>query len=452
MKILLINPPRSTRNLIRDYAPEEMKPMLEKMGIVAPPLSLCSLAGNLKDFEVDVFDLKAEFDLHLISNNEEAIARKLQEFKPDIVGVSVLTSEYNGTCKLLLQVKQYDPGILTVVGGIHPVLAPGDFNLPCVDLLLFGHGKKIFREIVLERERKGDFSSISNIAVVRDGKLHYTPFRNLYDTPEDLLSHVYADRSLVAKYDQAYATGPMRLPMSLIETSYGCDFRCNFCSIWPMHKGNYAVRDIDHIVSEIRETMTGYPLIRFADANSMGDIAYTHRLFERVIKEDLKKAFIADIRNDTAALHPDLISKASEAGLKVSITGIESIKNDELDSYNKQSSRDIILRSLEVFQNNNIQVRGLFIIRPDYTEKDFDDLEKFSRENNLGISALTVLTPFPGTALYNEVKDKIVIKDYDYYNLHNSVVKTALPEEEFYRRISALGLCMRSASAPYKNG
>ena len=53
-------------------------------------------------------------------------------------------------------------------------------------------------------------------------------------------------------------------------------------------------------------------------------------------------------------------------------------------------------------------------------------------------SALTILTPFPGTEQWDELQDQIVIRDYDYYNLTNCVLKTKLPEDKFYEHIAEI--------------
>ena len=56
--------------------------------------------------------------------------------------------------------------------------------------------------------------------------------------------------------------------------------------------------------------------------------------------------------------------------------------------------------------------------------------------NPIHNTALTILTPFPGTEQWDELYDQIVIKDYDYFNLTNCVLKSKLPEDEFYNQIA----------------
>lgn len=437
MRVLLVNPPKSPKNLIAYYAPDSIKPELSKIGLIGPPLSLCAIAGNLSDFEVEIFDMKAEYDLGLQQEMEEAINKKFAEFKPDIVGVSILTSDYNRGCKILQLAKAYSPEILTVAGGVHASLCPGHFGLPYIDIVIKGHGKKIFREIVLAKQSGTSYHRIPNIYVQSNGVMEFTRTVNFHKSPEDILSYIPSDRSLIKKYDDAYRVGIKKEKLTLIESSYGCPSKCNFCSIWPVNNGNYINRNLDNVINEMK-TLEDYDVVRFVDANIMGDIQYANQLFDRLIKENIHKKLVMDIRNDTAVNHPELIAKAVEAGLGVAIVGMESERDEDLEFFNKESSRDIVLKSIDVFRKFGVDIRGLFIVNPDYTEEDFERLDNFLRQNELKYAALTVMTPFPGTPLYQSVKDQIINYDLDYYNLFNSVFKTKLPEEEFYKRIAQI--------------
>jgi radical SAM superfamily enzyme YgiQ (UPF0313 family) len=81
---------------------------------------------------------------------------------------------------------------------------------------------------------------------------------------------------------------------------------------------------------------------------------------------------------------------------------------------------------------------GDFIVSPDYTSQEFIDLEEFIVANGIQVPVLSVLTPIPGTPLYEKMKERIVIRDLDFYTFLNSVVPTALPEKDFYMTFSEL--------------
>lgn len=431
MKILLINPPKSPINLIYQYAAEDMKNKISKIGLIGPPHSLCSIAGNLTDFTVDILDLKAEYDLGLKEDAVQYVSQRINEFNPDIVGMTVITSDYNSAIKILKGIKKTNSKILTIVGGIHPSLCPEDFLLDCIDIIIKGVGKKIFRDIVEAYEKRYNLSKIPNIILRQNRNFYFTTCENLFSDKSQLLSQRYSNRSLIKKYDNAYKAGMTNEPMAFIETSLGCPSRCNFCTIWPVNGGNYFIRSIDDVIGELK-TMKDYKVIRFVDAHTMGNVQYADALFDAIIKEKLDKVFVMDVRADTAVNHPNLIKKAAKAGLKAAIVGIESFDEKELDFYNKNLSQNTILKAIDVFFKNDVHVRGVCMVQPDYDDDKFYRLSSFLQKTGLEHSSFTVMTPVPGTQLYDQLKDKVTIKNLDYYNYFNSVFETRLPEEEFY--------------------
>ena len=80
----------------------------------------------------------------------------------------------------------------------------------------------------------------------------------------------------------------------------------------------------------------------------------------------------------------------------------------------------------------------LIIISPDYTEQKFDKLGAFVKQQQIDLPMHTILTPLPGTELYQQMKGQIILHDLDYYTLTNAVLPTALPPRKFYERYAEL--------------
>jgi hopanoid C-3 methylase len=436
LRILLLSPPGSEKNLINSHAEGfDVRRFLP----VGPPHALCSLAGNLKEHDVEIVDYKAEYALGLDAPLEEVLLDKVAEFKPALVGITVVTSEYNVAMQMLEAIKKHDQRILTVVGGVHVSLCPGDFERSFIDIAVFGPGKSIFRSIVDCFGKKEDFSNIPNICINKNGSFVYTKRKNLFQCPGELLSDVSADRSLISQYIDAYHVGsePNRNAMGFIETSYGCPNKCSFCSIWPAHQGHYHERDAESIVNELK-MLHEYKVVRFIDANTMGNIDHITTVMDRIMQENFNYYYMMDIRSDTAAEHEDIIKQAAEMGVVIAIVGLETVNDNELHYYKKQATLSNNLKAIEIFHKYNINMRASFLIQPTYLEKNFLELKKFVTENELKHSVFSIMTPFPGTSLYREYQDKIVIKDLSYYNLLNSVLPTSLPEDEFYKMMTFL--------------
>jgi radical SAM superfamily enzyme YgiQ (UPF0313 family) len=438
MKILLINPPRSPENNILKFAPEEARRFIHKK-LIGPPLGLLTIAAAVKDHDVTVFDTKGEYDLAPETPPLDTLVRKLVEkYQPDLVGVTAITSEFDFCVDICRTVKQIDPSILTVAGGLHATLCPGDFTNPAFNVVIPGQCPHIFREVVRVKEAGGLLESIPGILINTIAGLKRTAGKPApWDTAD--ADYLMPDRSHLQRWIGTYKVGNSPFPSTYVFTSLGCPYKCTFCSIWTQFKGKYYQRTVESLITELK-TIDEYPVVRFADANTVVDEQFMLQLFKRIEEEGIKKTFIMDIRADIAASRPDIIEKLARGGLKVVICGFESFRDEELKKYHKDSPAVDNQEAVKVFEKNGIMVRGNYVVPPDYNVKDFEALAEYADRNRVVYAGYTVLTPMPGTVYYKQVKDQIIDHNYRKYNFFNSVMKTTLPHDEFHTRIGSLWL------------
>ena len=310
MKILLINPPRSPENSILKFAPEEVKPFIHKK-LIGPPLGLLTIAAALTDHDVTLVDMKGEYDLHLDTPILEIYTKQLLELvKPDMVGVTVITSEFDYAMQILGICKQYSPEILTVAGGLHVTLCPEDFNDHPVDVLCPGQSVGTFRKLAEYFEKRKPFNSIGGIWVRNEGRLEPTKVETEpWDSADK--DFILPDRTYLKKWISTYKVGNSPYPSTYLFTSLGCPYKCTFCSIWCQFNGAYSQRNIESVIEELK-ALNDYPVVRFADANTIVDAGFIDKLFDRIAEEGIKKTFVMDIRTDTAANNPLLIAKTGQ--------------------------------------------------------------------------------------------------------------------------------------------
>ena len=438
MKILLINPQRSPENGILRHAPEETKAFIHKK-LIGPPLGLLTIAGALNDYDVSLIDMKGEYDLNPDTPSLETFTLQLLEkTKPDLVGVTVITSEFDYAMQIFRVCRKVSPEILTIAGGLHATLCTKDFNRPEVDIVCPGQSAGVFRKIVEYKEKNKSLLLIGGILINGPEGLKLTPAAI---TPWDAAhkDFIMPARHLLKKWISTYKVGNSPDPATYIFTSLGCPYKCTFCSIWCQFNGEYRQRHIESIIRELK-TLDDYPVVRFADANTIVDVRFIDRLFDRIQEENIHKAFVMDIRTDTAANNPLLIKKLAKAGLKVVICGFESCNNEELKKYNKGSESQMIGRSIQVFHDNDVMIRGNYVIPPSYNNDDFQAIATYASSHEVVYAGYTVLTPMPGTVFHESVKDRITDHDYRKYNFFNAVMKTTLPPEEFYEKTARLWL------------
>ncbi len=436
MKILLINTPRSPHNGILEHASEQARPFIHKK-LIGPPLGLLTVAEAVKDHDVVFIETKGEYDLNPDTPPLAAFVREIIEREqPDIVATTVIASEFYDGMEILRVAKQVNPEIVTVAGGLHATLCPQDFAGKPVDIVCPGESAHVFREVVQALEQGRPLQQIGGIYLNDGQEYRFTgpAERECLSATKDFLM---PDRRLLARWRETYKVGKSPDPATYVFTSLGCPYRCTFCSIWPQYGGAYRQREVESVIEELKRC-DDYPVVRFADANSMVGEEFLSKLFDRIDEEGIRKFFIMDLRVDAVAKHPKLVEKLAKGGLKVVICGFESFRNEELRHYNKSSQAEFIREAIEIFHQNGIMIRGNYVVPPDYTEDDFSALQEYASSHRVVYAGYTILTPMPGTPYYEEQKDRIIDNDLSKYNFFNSVMKTELEPEDFYRRVGDL--------------
>jgi radical SAM superfamily enzyme YgiQ (UPF0313 family) len=222
-----------------------------------------------------------------------------------------------------------------------------------------------------------------------------------------------------------------------VATAFGCTHRCLFCSIPNMTGGRYLSHGVEAVLRDVR-LLTDVPLIRLVDANTFGDVKIAEMLGHRIIAADLKKHIVADVRADTVVRHPELFRVWRQAGLAAAVIGFEEISDERLAQWNKRTEVATNVAAMAILKDLGIRIIGDFIIAPDYAAADFDRLEQFVETHDIDLPLPAILTPIPGTPLYEKWQAKITIHDLDYYTFTNAVIPTRMPEKEFYQAYSAL--------------
>ena len=419
MKILLINPPNSGRSI-----PEERYGITSVKQIFrGEPLALEVLAGNLGDHELRILDLKV---------NPDGLEAELNAFTPDIVALTAMTCEAQTVLRLATQIKQKRQTTV-VVGGVHASADPDFFNCEQIDWIVVGLGKQSFSELVQALETKVD----QNIpGVVRTAPGTPLSFQPRKFSRNDLAEQHPPRYDLVEPYRPQYVLQTLGLQLGFVASAAGCPYDCSFCCISALTDGRYLTATIATVIRDIQQLQT--PVIRLVDANTFGNPQHALQLADAIESAGFKKQFLADVRSDTVVRHPELLKRWKEIGLRAVVIGFEEIDDTALGAMNKKSSAAINLQAIEILHRIGLTIVGDFIISPDYTEQQFDKLGDFVKQQQIDLPMHTILTPLPGTDLYRQLREKILIHDLDYYTLTNAVLATRLDEELFYQRYAAL--------------
>lgn len=418
MKVLLIQPKKPEKAIGgEDFA-------------IFEPLSLEYLASGIKDnHDVRILDMRIEDDLDSLLNR----------YQPDVVGITAYTVHVNVAKALTEKIKEINSKIFTVVGGHHATVAPEDFTTPFIDLVVMGEGVFTFRELIDRLEENQDIEGIPGTAYKKSGEIVINEKRDI----DDLDSFPFPDRELTRKYRGHYFSEWMR-PLASIRTSKGCHFKCNFCALWKLTGGKYLTRTPESIIDELQSINEDY--IFFADDESLLDVDRMNTLADLIKQRGIKKRYFLYGRSDTIVKHPDLIEKWKDIGLERVFVGLEFFRDADLKEIRKGSTAENNTKAIKILQSLDIDIFPNFMVRPDFDRSDFIEFRKYCLNLNLEFIGFSVMTPLPGTDLYEEVKNKLITTNYDYYDFFHTHLPTKLPLKEFYREYASLFSKSRSIS------
>jgi radical SAM superfamily enzyme YgiQ (UPF0313 family) len=405
MKILLIEPDKA-----------QVVIGSEDFSIYEPLALEYVAAGIVKDHEVEILDLRFE-------NNLEDV---LQNFSPDVVGITAYTVQINIVKSLFKKIKLWDPKILTVVGGHHATIMPEDFISDDIDVIVIGEGVFTFREIVNRYEKGMDFESIPGIAISNNGILKKSDPVKIVD----LDVFPFPERQLTKKYRRYYYSYWMK-PLASIRTSKGCPYRCNFCAMWKLADGRYYKRSAQKIVEELESIDEKY--VFFADDESLLDASRMMGLAKLIKERGIEKRYFLYGRSDTITKNPELIRMWRDIGLERVFVGLEFFRDEDLKYIMKRSTVEDNNKAVKILQELGIDIYASLIVRPEFTQNDFKELRSYVRRLKLDFAGFAVLTPLPGTDLYKEVESRLITRNYDFFDFIHTVLPTKLTLKEFYK-------------------
>lgn len=397
------------------------------------PVALEYVGAALKDeHNVEIMDMRIESDLK----------SKLEQFKPQVVGFTGYTINVNTIIELSKLVKELNPTAKVVIGGHHATVCPHDFYVPTIDGIFIGEGVCTFKEYVKALQDNTDIALVDGMAFNNNGQF----VRNKDREYPQLDEFRFPDRSLTEKYRDKYFMEDFK-PLATMRTSRGCVFKCKFCTLWKLAGGKYYVRDPKCTVEELKQIKE--PYVFFADDESFIDFRYMDALADEIMKAGIKKKYYAYVRSDTVIHNTDLIRKWASIGLAKVHMGIESHREADLVNWNKRNSVENNVRAIRLAEEMGIEVTATFIINQDYDSDDFDGLRKFVANSNIKSSFFSVLTPLPGTDLYKEVEEQLILKNYDYFDMIHTVLPTKLSIRRFYTEYA--NLYIQSNKHNFKN-
>jgi len=310
----------------------------------------------------------------------------------NVVGISCCHGGASLNTELNIKlIKKIKPNIKIVLGGMHATAYAKEWVERGADFIVEGEGEVTFKELIDALELKGNLRAVKGISFRLNGYYVSNPGRDLI---KDL------DTLPMPKWDllnfNDYGNRPSEKFTATIETSRGCNFKCDFCPIHNYWGQTQRFKSTARIIDELLLLKKlGIKKVLFGDDTFGNNYYRDKRLVEEMLRLNLGIRWFCFSRADSILKHKNFYKLAVKAGLECILVGFESMNDRSLSLHNKYNGHPLSLEDYkEVFKflkNNDIFTIGLFIVGyPGELIKD----AKFTLTNYSQICNFPLFSPF----------------------------------------------------------
>ncbi len=412
-----------------------MKVLLVYVNVTARrffPTNLTAIAGMLEknDHKVEVFDTsfykeavvmeprkrKEEVGIYKPVKNPRPIEfnttklmddfeKKIKEFSPGIIGFSCMSIEYPLTLKLAKYVKDNFPAIRTIIGGIHPTIAPNEvLRNKFVDIICVGEGELALSELCNMMDAGTDFTNIKNLwfkkgdSVIKNNVRDYVDLNQLPIPNWDYysLQHIYG-----ALDGRMWRMGP-------VESSRGCPYSCTYCInhilqnlYCKVGKKYHRAKTPEKWIAELKNLKERYNVEMFyvLDETFLAMPTDSLRKIADLYKNEVNIPFF--IQTSPLSVTEEKVKLLKEMGCYLVTMGIENGNPEIRDKILKRPINDeTIINAFKIFKKYGIKASSFNMVGvPFETRQDFFKTVELNRKCRPDTLAASIFIPYKGTFL-----------------------------------------------------
>ncbi len=390
--------------------------VVKRLDISTPPLGLGYLAAVLRKegFKVRIIDDMVE------NLSFDALLKRLK--KSIMVGITSTTPTFNSALRYARRIKEALPDIFVILGGVHVTFRPLDaVKNSFVDAICVGEGEETVVEVA-ERVEVGKTLEDVKGVIYRSGN-------EIVDNgPREFIKDL--DSLPFPAYDlmplEKYSLFGEHLEQFPVITSRGCPFACRYCSSSLFMGHRFRARSAENVVDEIEWLVGDFNAkhIAFSDDTFTLSRRRVEAICNEIKRRGIDIEWSCSSRVDT--INEDMLKKMKEAGCSAIYYGVESASEKILNFYRKRIDFENVKRAVELTKKYDIIVICSFIIgAPMEKKEDMKATLKFALKLNPDYAQFSILTPYPGTEIYEEAEKKgwILNRNFDDYTAGKPVLK-----------------------------
>ena len=384
------------------------------------PLGLEYVAAALqtRGHEASLYDLRFS----------PGLSSALRRTKPALVGISCMHAlEYDQVLETARAVRRQAPDAFVLVGGHAAAAFPAPLESDEVDAICAEDGEEVVPALADALARGRPLTEVPALRLrTREGWVSTAPLSER--TSLDRVAR--PARSLVERYRDRYHCLLFK-PVWLVETARGCPFRCNFCSVWQLYGRSFRERGIGAVVDDLASVGDS---VFIADDLFWNHPARSLELAEALKKRGVKKRWLlVQTRTDLVCRHPELLEAWRPLAKDFDIFfGLEAASDAGLASVVKDTGVHASIEAARIARELKYGVTGNFLVDPDWDEWQFRQLWDFVQSNGFQRAGYTILTPLPGTDLFQKLAPLLEGQPWFKYDMHHVLWEPRLGARRFF--------------------
>ena len=348
----------------------------------------------------------------------------MADAQPTLVGTSAMTTFFPTAMQVMQIAKEIDENITTAVGGPHVTFTVQETleNHPEIDIVGRGEGEQVILDLVRCLQGEGDLAQVKGIAFRKDAQIVQTPLPEPVEVDEIPLPayHLLPMESYYFTVFKKFCT---------VLASRGCPYNCTFCAERGFWGPGWRPRDPAMVGDELELLCSKYgrESIWFGDDCFNVDGEHMGRICEEILLRGLDLDWYYQGRADLLIKHQEYLPLMRRAGNMMAQLGIEAASEEEWRDLRKGLTVEQVREAVSLLREHGIVCQGLMIIgtRQDDAGSIMRKVD-FLKWLDMDFPIFTIYTPFPGTEVFDEAKEKgwLETMDYALYDMANPIMST----------------------------